>query len=286
MIALCFTMDKIMSTHLPDDWSSAVVDIAVQAGNKILAVYNQAFDVEHKEDGSPLTQADQDSHHHIVNSLSALTPDIPVVSEESHRESEGRCEHTLYWLVDPLDGTKEFIKRNGEFTVNIALMRDNRPVWGVVQAPVMELIYYGGPDMGAFKRTSSEETPLKVRTQSQSACTLVVSRSHLSDKTRALFGVLENAGLDIDTAPSGSSLKFCMIADAQADCYPRLGLTSEWDTAAAEAVLLGAGGEVVRMEDGKALDYNKTNILNPEFMACGQLNEATRSVILDWYQQS
>ena len=274
-----------MNTHLPENWQHSVVDIAIQAGDKILAVYNNAFDVEHKDDGSPLTQADQDSHHHIVDSLAELTPEIPVVSEESYKQGAGQCAHALYWLVDPLDGTKEFIKRNGEFTVNIALMRDNRPAWGVVQAPVMDLVYYGGPGTGARKRTSSGESQLQVRQQEASSCTLVVSRSHLSDKTRALFGVLENAGLGIDTAPSGSSLKFCMIADAQADCYPRLGLTSEWDTAAAEAVLLGAGGEVIRFEDGKPLDYNKPDILNPEFMACGRLSDATRSLILNWYQQ-
>ena len=273
-----------MKTQLPENWQSSVVEIAVQAGDKILDVYNNAFNVEHKDDGSPLTQADQDSHHHIVDSLAILTPTIPVVSEESYKESTGQCEHSVYWLVDPLDGTKEFIKRNGEFTVNIALMENNRPVWGVVQAPVMDIIYYGGADMGAIKQTASEKINMQARPQSESGCTLVVSRSHLSDKTKALFSVLEEAGLEIDTAASGSSLKFCMIADGQADCYPRLGLTSEWDTAAAEAVLAGAGGEVIRFEDGKALDYNKADILNPEFMACGRLTETTKSTILNWYQ--
>ena len=275
-----------MTTQLPNDWQSAVVNIAVEAGDKILNVYNQAFDVEHKDDGSPLTQADQDSHHHIVDSLAVLTPEIPVISEESHKAGTGICEHAMYWLVDPLDGTKEFIKRNGEFTVNIALIENNRPIWGVVQAPVMDLIYYGGPQYGAVKRTASDTTDIKAKQQADSQCTLVVSRSHLSDKTKALFSALENAGHSIDTAASGSSLKFCMIADGQADCYPRLGLTSEWDTAAAEAVLAGAGGEVIRFEDGQPLDYNKTDILNPEFMACARLSEKTKSTILDWYQNA
>ena len=273
-----------MKTQLPENWQASVVNIAVQAGDKILNVYNNGFDVEQKDDGSPLTQADQDAHHHIVDALAVLTPSIPVVSEESYKESTGQCEHSVYWLVDPLDGTKEFIKRNGEFTVNIALMEDNRPVWGVVQAPVMELIYYGGPGMGAVKQTASEKIDIQAREQSASGCTLVVSRSHLSDKTKALFAVLENTGLSIDTAASGSSLKFCMIADGQADCYPRLGLTSEWDTAAAEAVLAGAGGEVIRFEDGEPLDYNKVDILNPEFMACGRLTQTTKASILSWYQ--
>ncbi len=269
---------------LPENWQQAVVKIAVEAGDKILAVYQQAFDVERKEDGSPLTQADQDSHHHIVDALAELTPEIPVVSEESHKADTKPCEADLYWLVDPLDGTKEFIKRNGEFTVNIALIENNRPVWGVVQAPVMDLIYYGGPEHGAIKRTASGEEKIEARKQSSSNCTLVVSRSHLSDKTKALFAALEGSGHTLDTAASGSSLKFCMIADSQADCYPRLGLTSEWDTAAAEAVLKGAGGEVVRLSDNQDLDYNKTDILNPEFMACGRLNDETKAVILDWYQ--
>ena len=273
-----------MKTQLPVNWQSSVVEIAVQAGDKILTVYNNAFDVEHKDDGSPLTQADQDSHHHIVDSLALLTPTIPVVSEESYKDTTGRCEHSVYWLVDPLDGTKEFIKRNGEFTVNIALMEDNRPVWGVVQAPVMGLIYYGGPGLGATKQTATEKIEIEARQQPTSSCTLVVSRSHLSDKTRALFTALENTGLSVDTAASGSSLKFCMIADGQADCYPRLGLTSEWDTAAAEAVLGGAGGEVIKFENGMPLDYNKADILNPEFIACGRLTENTKSSILDWYQ--
>lgn len=271
---------------LPDNWQANVVQIAVEAGDKILDVYKNAFEVEHKDDGSPLTQADQDSHHHIVDSLAVLTPDIPVISEESHKADTKSCESTVYWLVDPLDGTKEFIKRNGEFTVNIALIENNRPVWGVVQAPVMDLIYYGGPELGAVKQSASGTSDINAREQKSSACTFVVSRSHLSDKTKSLFTALEETGHSLDTAASGSSLKFCMIADGQADCYPRLGLTSEWDTAAAEAVLAGAGGEVIRFSDGEPLDYNKNNILNPEFMACGKLAKETRARILDWYQQA
>ncbi len=272
--------------NLPENWQQTVVQIAIEAGDKILAVYKNAFDVEHKDDGSPLTQADQDSHYHIIDSLTVLTPDIPVVSEESHKAGAKPCESNLYWLVDPLDGTKEFIKRNGEFTVNIALMENERPVWGVVQAPVMGLIYYGGPKFGAVKQSGQDKIDIQARQQANLSCTLVVSRSHLSDKTKALFAALEDAGQSLDTAASGSSLKFCMIADGQADCYPRLGLTSEWDTAAAEAVLLGAGGEVIRFSDGKPLDYNKTDILNPEFMACGKLNDTTKAAILSWYKNS
>ena len=272
--------------NLPEDWEQSVVKIAVEAGDKILDVYKNAFEVEHKDDGSPLTQADQDSHHHIVDSLAVLTPDIPVISEESHKAETKPCEVSVYWLVDPLDGTKEFIKRNGEFTVNIALIENKRPVWGVVQAPVMDLIYYGGPGFGVVKQSVSGAIDISAREQKKSACTFVVSRSHLSDKTKSLFTALEETGYSLDTAASGSSLKFCMIADGQADCYPRLGLTSEWDTAAAEAVLVGAGGEVIRFSDGQPLDYNKTEILNPEFMACGRLAEETRAKILDWYQKA
>ncbi len=270
--------------ELPENWQHTVVQIAVEAGDKILAVYQDAFDVERKDDASPLTQADLDSHHHIVDALAEFMPEIPVISEESYKADTKPCEAVFYWLVDPLDGTKEFIKRNGEFTVNIALIKNNRPIWGVVQAPVMDLIYYGGSEFGVVKQTASGTTEISAREQVNSSCTFVVSRSHLSDKTKSLFTTLQDAGYTIDTAASGSSLKFCMIADGQADCYPRLGLTSEWDTAAAEAVLAGAGGEVIRFQDGKPLDYNKTDILNPEFMACGKLSEATRLTILDWYK--
>ena len=270
--------------NLPEDWQQAVVQIAVEAGDKILAVYQGAFDVERKDDGSPLTQADHDSHHHIVDALAKLTPEIPVISEESYKAETKPCEADLYWLVDPLDGTKEFIKRNGEFTVNIALIENNRPAWGVVQAPVMDLIYFGGPEYGAIKQTASEQIKIEARQQSSSNCTLVVSRSHLSEKTKALFTALEESGHTLNTVASGSSLKFCMIADGQADCYPRLGLTSEWDTAAAEAVLKGAGGDVIRLSDGLNLDYNKTDILNPEFIACGKLAKKTKVIMLDWYK--
>ena len=252
---------------------------------KSLTSIRVRFEVEDKDDGTPLTQADKDSHHHIVDSLQRLYPQIPVISEESHKSGMGSCDNEIYWLVDPLDGTKEFIKRNGEFTVNIALMKNNRPIWGVVHAPVKKLTYFGGPGRKSVKVSESGKTAISARAQTELRCILVVSRSHLSEKTRSLFNALEAVGNEIKTISTGSSLKFCMIADGQADCYPRLGLTSEWDTAAAEAVLAGAGGEVIRFQDGKRLDYNKQDILNPEFMACGRLTGETKQTILKWYQK-
>jgi 3'(2'), 5'-bisphosphate nucleotidase len=240
--------------------------IAVRAGAAIMRIYDAGFTVQHKEDDSPLTLADLESQRVIIDGLKALAPDIPILSEESAQApwSERRSWRDL-WVVDPLDGTREFVKRNGEFTVNIALVQNHEPVLGVVVAPALGLLYWGARGVGAFRRghdgaqvairISSPETPLRV----------VGSRSHASKETQvylARLGPYVLRGI-------GSSLKFCLVACGEADLYPRFGPTSEWDTAAGQALLEAAGGHVTRL-DGHRLRYNcRESVLNGDFLAFG-----------------
>lgn len=249
-----------------DERLSAVERIAVDAGARILAIYSTNFEVVSKSDDSPLTAADMASHKAIVAGLEALTPDIPVLSEESSGLSwETRQRWERYWLVDPLDGTREFVKRNGEFTVNIALIEDQRPVMGVVYVPVQGTVYLGHVGHGAWKRDSKGHLhPIKTRAQGD-PLVIACSRSHPSESLAKLLDGFEGA----QRRPLGSSLKFCYIAEGQVDFYPRLGLTSEWDTAAAQAVMEAAGGSVVKL-DGEPLRYNtKDSLLNPHFLVFG-----------------
>jgi 3'(2'), 5'-bisphosphate nucleotidase len=244
-----------------------VVELAIKAGNAILEVYATDFDVQKKEDASPLTQADMASHRCIDAGLRALTPDIPVLSEESGLpEFAERSQWTCYWLVDPLDGTKEFVNRNGEFTVNIALIENNRPVFGVVHVPVKNKTYYGCSGYGAELRSAdADATKISVAAKSAQPARVVGSRSH---RGSSLDGFLEALG-EYEMLPMGSSLKFCLVAEGAADIYPRLGPTSEWDTAAAQAVVEQAGGSVLTL-DGKPLSYNsKEQIVNPHFLVVG-----------------
>ncbi len=244
-----------------------VVDIAVDAGRAILKVYATEFDVQEKSDESPLTQADLASHRRIVAGLSALTPELPIISEEDGLpDFDERCRWPRYWLIDPLDGTREFVSRNGEFTVNIALIDANRPVFGVVHVPVQDRTYVGCAGHGAELRAGGEAaTPIRVAERSSSPVRVVGSRSH---RGASLDAYLEKLG-DTDMVPMGSSLKFCVVAEGRADIYPRLGPTSEWDTAAAQAVVEQAGGQVLQL-DGKPLSYNeKPEILNPHFIVIG-----------------
>lgn len=244
--------------------------IAARAGDAIMAVYEKDFDVEFKEDQSPLTEADRASHECIVEGLSSLDPMLPILSEESAPEElVDRRSWERYWLVDPLDGTKEFVKRNGEFTVNIALIDDARAVLGVVLAPAMGLEYAGALDLGAWKRReNARPEAISVTLRQTGDPRVVVSRSHPS---AALAAYLENIGPH-ELKPMGSSLKICLVADGQADVYPRLGPTSEWDTAAAQAILESAGGSMMDPA-GRALRYNtKDSLLNPYFLAFGDPN--------------
>jgi 3'(2'), 5'-bisphosphate nucleotidase len=244
-----------------------VVATAEQAGAAILDVYATNFDVEAKDDDSPLTQADMSAHRRILEGLRALTPDMPIISEESGLpDFDIRRSWKRYWLVDPLDGTREFVNRNGEFTVNIALIEGHRPVLGVVHVPVTGKTYIGCTGRGAECRSAGcDHRPLQVALESASPVRVVGSRSH---RGASLDGFLEKLG-DFEMVPMGSSLKFCVVAEGEADIYPRLGPTSEWDTAAAQAVVEQAGGTVLQL-DGNPLVYNaKQDILNPHFMVVG-----------------
>ena len=243
-----------------------ITALAVEAGNAILAVYATEFDVESKSDESPLTQADLASHNCIAAGLAQLTPDIPVISEEDGLpEFEVRGQWNRYWLIDPLDGTKEFVNRNGEFTVNIALIDDGRPIFGVVHVPVQDKTYIGCEGRGSVLREDGVDKPISVSSTSNQPVRIVGSRSHLGTSLVAFLGKLG----EHDMVAMGSSLKFCTVAEGNADIYPRLGLTSEWDTAAAQAVVEQAGGKVLEL-DGKPLSYNqKADILNPWFVVTG-----------------
>ena len=243
---------------------SELEPIARAAGDAILTIYRQPFAVEYKQDESPLTAADQGAHEVIVQALARLTPDIPVLSEESDAETmQARLGWSRYWLVDPLDGTKEFVSRNGEFTVNIALIDHGRPVWGLVYAPVLDKLWYGGKGIGAWRVADGTHKAIQTRPhEAGQAWRVVGSRNHLSQATLDYLAPLG----EVELVSMGSSLKFCIIAEGGAELYPRLAPTCEWDTAAAQAVLEGAGGSVTQL-DGSALAYNKPDILNPWFVA-------------------
>ena len=248
----------------------AVVALARRAGDAILEVYESAdFSVERKDDDSPLTAADLAAHHIIVEGLGKLTPSIPVHSEESESVSwQQRQQWQRYWLVDPLDGTKEFIKRNGEFTVNIALIEQGVPILGVVHVPVTGVSYLGGADIGAFRQQGDQRTAISVRRQLGNTVVMVASRSHGTDTVALLEGLIGQRLGQVQLTSMGSSLKLCLVAEGKADIYPRLAPTCEWDTAAADAVVRAAGGQVVDT-DFQPLTYNKENILNPHFLVLG-----------------
>lgn len=246
---------------------AAVVKLAARAGDAILSVYGEQFEVTHKADQSPLTVADLRAHEIISQGLRALTPEVPVLSEEASDISfEQRQAWTRYWLVDPLDGTKEFVSRNGEFTVNIALIENHVPVLGVVHVPVTSTTYTGTTGGGAFRQIDGQSPePLRVRAPVGSPLRIVGSRSHRGD---TLDQYLPKLG-PYELIAVGSSLKFCLVAEGSADFYPRFGPTSEWDTAAAQAVVEAAGGAVVKT-NGEQLRYNtKADLLNPHFLVFG-----------------
>lgn len=246
--------------------------IAQQAGEAIMAIYARDFTVEEKNDKSPLTEADQAANELIVAALEALPGDIPVLSEEDADSFAGADAQGRYWLVDPLDGTKEFIKRNGEFTVNIALIEGGRPVLGVVVAPALEVSYVAAEGVGAFKvEKDGQRRAIQIagKPASDAAWRVVGSRSHPSPD---LAEWLEKLGKH-DMVPMGSSLKLCLVAEGAADVYPRLGPTCLWDTGAAQAVVEQAGGRVETL-DGKAVSYaTPAEKLNPYFVVWGQKAE-------------
>jgi 3'(2'), 5'-bisphosphate nucleotidase len=253
-----------------------VVTLAEKAGEAVMKIYSEE-DVgrTYKKDGSPLTRADMASHALIYPFLERLTPELPVLSEESNGfPYEERRSWQDFWLVDPLDGTKEFIQRHGDFTINIALISDERPVLGVVHAPVLNVTYFAANGVGAFKRTAETQAkPICVRNGEDTRLKVVVSRSHADE---ALVTLLNQIGV-AECISMGSSLKACLVAEGKAHLYPRPSPTMEWDTAAAQCVVEAAGGIVTDL-DGHNLKYNKPNLVNPHFLV--SCDAQTHSAVL------
>jgi 3'(2'), 5'-bisphosphate nucleotidase len=245
---------------------SPMCELATQAGEQIMHFYRNGATVTFKPDASPLTAADEASHAFLMKSLQALLPNASVVSEESDGATDSAIDHTkLLWLVDPLDGTKEFVKKTNEFTVNIALMKDGLPVLGVVHAPALNLTYYGGREIGAWCQTGDEPpTPITTRRAGSSQLGIVASKDHAGPMVSAMLGRLTNPKLQ----SMGSSLKFCLVAEGKADLYLRDVPTMEWDTAAAQCVVEAAGGDIYCL-DGEPLNYGKPGLRNPAIITVG-----------------
>lgn len=242
---------------------------AREAGQEILKVYAKDFAVDYKDDRSPLTEADRLSNQVIISHLMERYPGSNVISEENKQVTyEERKDWHSLWLIDPLDGTKEFIKKNGEFTVNIALIEDGVPTFGVVYAPVPDTLYYGIKGIGSFKVEKGRTSKISNTTSYLSAdpVRVVASRSHMSEETLAFVSEIEQKGKKVDFLSIGSSLKLCLVAQGAADVYPRFGPTMEWDTGAAHAVALYAGRQVLNAHTMQPLIYNKPELLNPSFI--------------------
>ncbi len=244
--------------------SDAVLAIAREAGALIEDIRARGAAVREKADGSPVTVADEAANAFIVGRLAALTPDIPIIAEESVAEGDVPTIGERFWLVDPLDGTKEFISRNGEFTVNVALIEDGLPTLGVVFAPAIGQLYLAGPGAVTLEKDGGAARPIVVRRPAADGLVVVASRSHRDAKTDDYLADFEVKSL----TAAGSSLKLCLVAAGEADLYPRLGRTMEWDIAAGHAVLAAAGGRVETL-DGAPLRYGKPGFENPFFVARG-----------------
>lgn len=256
------------------------INAAIKAGKEILNIYKKDFNIEYKADESPLTEADKASHNIIIDGLKPSG--LPVLSEEGKTiEYDVRSEWGEFWLIDPLDGTKEFIKKNGEFTVNIALIKDFSPIMGVVYVPVTGVLYFASDAIGSFKADVSPETEeidvesIMERAVSLNDCkypeiyTIVASRSHSTPETEAFVAEKENEQGKVNLISAGSSIKLCLVAEKKANIYPRLAPTMEWDTAAGQAIAIFAGCKVYDYNTGKDLTYNKKNLLNPWFVVAG-----------------
>jgi 3'(2'), 5'-bisphosphate nucleotidase len=242
-----------------------IVTIAKEAGKAIMQVYKQDFEVEYKQDSFPLTLADKKANDIIEDGLNKLSVNFPILSEEGKEiPYEDRKHWEYFWLIDPLDGTKEFVKRNGEFTVNIALIYKDTPVLGVVYAPALDICYWAQQDEGAFK--DGQRLPLKTEDQ-RNTYKIVASRSHMSDETQAFINAIDTQK-EKELILIGSSLKICLVAEGEADIYPRLGPTMEWDTGAANAIINESGMKLSGFIDGAYVSflYNKINLLNSKFI--------------------
>ena len=259
---------------ISDEIIQEVIALSRLAGSAIMEVYNTDFDIHIKNDNSPVTEADTKANAVITEGLKEINPEIPILSEEGRDVPfEERSKWETFWLVDPLDGTKEFIKKNDEFTINIALLKKNQPVFGVVFAPALDILFWGCQDRGAFKSISgNSHIPVAVNSQLSDPVIIAGSRSHQNIKMNTFTSQFEK----YEVKPMGSSLKICSVADGSVHFYPRLGPTMEWDTGAAHAVLRAAGGEIIKYGTYEPLEYNKRNLLNPEFLA-GHVN-AIRSL--------
>jgi 3'(2'), 5'-bisphosphate nucleotidase len=250
----------------------SLTTIVEDASAAILEIYHAAGEIEiqKKGDDSPLTLADQKANDIIVAGLQTLDYQFPIISEENKLvDYDARKSYEYYWLVDPLDGTKEFIKRNGEFTVNIALIKNDRPIFGIISVPVQNKVYYGIKGQGAFLIENGKTTQLKASRYkiTDKGLRVVTSRSHLNDATKNYVAQMDEPQF----VPMGSSLKFMVLAEGKADVYPRYGLCMEWDTGAAQIILEEAGGSVLHVDTNKPLVYNKENLLNPFFIANGNV---------------
>lgn len=248
-----------------------LIRICHEAGQAIMEVYEKEFEVETKEDASPLTQADLRSNSIITERLRELYPEVPILSEESAETAdyEVRQHWTECWLVDPLDGTKEFVKRNGQFTINIALIRESRPVAGIVYAPALDILYYGVEGVGAYKMAGggAEVSRLPIpNARHSNALVIVGSLSHSTPALEEFVAEQKAKHGDVEFIQMGSALKVCLVAEGSADLYPRLGPTMEWDTAAAHAVANAAGRRVFRYGSEEDLVYNKPDLHNDWFL--------------------
>ena len=256
-----------MDKKLLQEWQAPMVSLAIKAGARILDFYRYGFDVEHKSDLTPLTQADIAAHEIIEEGLQQLTPDIPILSEEGENIPFAvRRQWQLYWLVDPLDGTREFIRRNDEFTVNIALIENGRPIMGLIHAPELEQCYFASRGLGAYKK-ANDQKPKRIYVKSSCRKPVIIagSRSHPSAEFNRFIA---NIG-DYKMLSMGSALKSCLVAEGTADIYARLGPTSEWDTAAAQCIVEEAGGKLTDTHM-QPLCYNtKDSLLNPHFFVFG-----------------
>ena len=254
-----------------------ILNIAIDAGKEILKIYKKNFNVDLKEDNSPITEADINSNNLIKKRLIEIEKNIPILTEESLGNWETRRVWKKYWLIDPLDGTKEFVNRNGEFTVNISLIENNLPIFGVIYAPEKSLLYYGIKNNGSYKlitqdniNTLSEFTKIKINNNITSNIKIIGSRSH-SNKDFQIW--VEKNFSQYELISIGSSLKFCFLAEGTADIYPRLGPTSEWDIAAGHIILEEAGGKLKSFDNTDILYNTKENIINPNFLAYGTFSK-------------
>ena len=251
----------------------SIINVSKNAGQSILDIYNDENkfnNIEIKKDNSPLTLADKASNNIICSSLKKLYPDIPILSEEGTTiDYYERKKWNNFWLIDPLDGTKEFIKRNGEFTVNIALIKDSKPILGVVYAPVLDITWYGSKDIGSFKiegDSNSKKINVINSIDNNKNIKIVSSRSHSNNPKLKEYTSQFNK---FELIKMGSSIKICLVADGSAHYYPRFGPTMEWDTAAAHAIVKYAGGNILNINSKLELRYNKENLLNPGFLVHG-----------------